>query len=625
MLNLLESMLQRGSVVCQVRASAVLGIVGQSLSQTCKQAIPGLGNCVHALVQLLSSSNQSLLQQALATTKLLVPLHHQALMSAEISPALVHLLRNGISNCQAAAAAAVDSLAEIPSQAAPVSEALSDSIPFLLDAVRQHRTAIQLPAIRLLASILRCSSANAQIFVKARGPAVIANSFPRCSLAVKQQALVCLSNAADSHADTQPEISEHMLQPALTILATRDDALADHAACLIKHLAASQSAQLCKARAHMQLIAKLESANPDVKLQSLAALCSIMAQQPKIKASISTPPVLSELVKLLQLPFATVQVAAAALLCMLADKHSGRKALLIQAGALAASVQLLQAKGSDVTKKAATLLQTIASGNAELQDQVAECGCIPGLVDTLQGGAAEAAAKALTALSAGHASNQLAVATNSGAIPALAALLRSGSLAEQHAAAQALHSLTEQQPFIIKAAAEAGAPAALVPLVASHTSQLRSQASLAWHMIASSHPVVQRAMQEAGGAHELARGFAEAGLQEGSAMCHRGAAMLRSICCGRKDAADAYGAIRFILRQFMQHQSQVRSYLPEDNGVSNTARHCMILACPREQYVIHLCLLPVASAYMHIDAILHATQLLAFFSLVQLVLVFVER
>ena len=579
MLALLESMLQRGSIVCQVRASAILGIAGQSLSQTCKQATPGLGNCLHALVQLLTSSNQSLLQQALATTKLLVPLHHQALMLAEVSPALVHLLRNGISNCQAAAAAALDSLAEVPSQAVPVSEALSDSIPFLLNAVRQQGTAIQLPASGLLASILRCSSANAQMFAKARGPAVISNSFPLCSLAVKQQALVCLSNAADSHADIQPDISEHMLQPALTILATHDDALADHAACLIKHLAASQSAQLCKARAHMQLVAKLQSANPDVKLQSLAALCSIMAQQPKIKASISTPPVLLELVKLLEIPIATVQVAAAALLCMLADKHSGRRALIVQAGALAASVQLLHAEGGDVTEKAATLLQTIASGDAELQDQVAECGCIPGLVETLQGHAAEAAAKALTALSAGHASIQLAITIDSGAIPALAALLRSGSSAEQLAAAQALHSLTERQPFIIKAAAEAGAPAALVPLVVSHISQLRSQASLTWHMIASSHPVVQRAMQEAGDAHVLARAFAGAELQGGSMIWQRGAAMLRSICCGAKDAADAYGAIRLILRQLGQYQSQVRNDLCVNNCVSNTVRPCMILAC----------------------------------------------
>ena len=551
MLALLESMLQRGSVVCQVRAVAVLSDVGQSLSQ----AIPGLSDCLRALVQLLASSNQSLLQQALVTTRMLVPLHHQPLVSADVIPALIHLLRHGISTCQAAAASALQSLAEVPFQAASVSEDLRDSISFLLDGLTRHRTAIQLPASGLLASILHHSPVNAETFGGENGPAVIAKAFPHGSPAMKLQALLCLSNAAEACARLHTDITAEMLLAVVTALDAADDALAAQTASLLKHLASSQNALLYRTNVHLKLLAKLTSGSPEVQVQSMSALCIIMAQQPKALDSLSTAAVISDIVKLLKSSIPAVLVAAMSVLCLLADSSPGSRSRIVQAGGLAASVQLLETQNGSVKQQAAKFISSMASGDVQLQKQLAESACIPALVDSLQGSAAEAAAQALAALSSSHTSNQMAIA-GAAAIPALADLLRSGQVSEQLAAAQALHSLMDRQPFNVKAAAEAGVPAALLPLLASADSQARIQALSTWQIFVSSHPVVQRVMFEAGGVHELAKAFAHAELQAASMIWRRGDAMLRSICCSLEDAADAYSSIRLMLRQCQQQQQK---------------------------------------------------------------------
>ncbi|KAK9822891.1 hypothetical protein WJX74_001691 [Apatococcus lobatus] len=381
-------------------------------------------------------------------------------------------------------------------------------------------------------------------------------------------------NLADEHHTPMLALLESLLQRGSVVCQIRASAVL------------GESAQLCKAKAHLKLLDKLTSASTDVTTVSIAALCSIMDQQPNIKESIGTTTVISSLVELLQSPASAVKVAAATMLCSLANHHPGRKALIAQADGLAASVRLLQAPAGSVQQKAATLLQTLATGDAMLQDRIVESGCIPALVGVLQGSAAEAAAQVLAALSAGHVNNQTVI-TGHAAIPALSKLLRCGSSAEQLAAAQALYSLMHHQPFSVKAAAEACVPAALVPLIASRNSRLRSEAALAWQTIACSHPGVRRAMHEAGGAHELAKAFIEAELQECGIVWRRGAAMLRSICCGPQDAADMYSAVRLILRQLQQQQQQQNQAAQEDQqaaAATKTSEGCHIEAnCPPSQ------------------------------------------
>lgn len=541
-------MLIHGSVVSQVGGCRVCAEVGQNLEQSRNS---GFTDCICSVVQLLASSNQSLLQQSLACIKVLARHHHVILARADVVPALVRLLTDGTSACQAAAASALWSLSDIAEEVTHIAEALHGSIEFLLHVLTADRSALQLQACSLLANVVASSLHNAQRFAETGGVAAVASALDRCSLPVQQEALRCLASVASSYEPAQTAIVESMLPAIIARLDVADTGMQATAAILLRRLASNQSPALYEAAVHLKLLAKLDSAIMDVQREAADALSCMMTIHLGTKDDITTAAGIPPLIKLLGSRDSTVQVSAAAALCTLADRHAGRKGAIADAGGITALASLLESPADEVQQQAATAIQTMASGNARSQALFACTGCIPLLVQCIEAGpghAAEAAAAAVHELSNSNAGNQMAAA-QAGAIQALAALLKPGLVAEQLASAQALQTLMHLQPSNIKAASEAGVLAALVQLAESTVERLQKQATSTWQMLAASHPVVQKAIEEAGSFDQLSTALSQLDHERCTAVWRKGVAMLRNACCSPGSLSETHDAALLLLLQ----------------------------------------------------------------------------
>ena len=536
---LLASLLQKGSVVCQIGMSKVLAHLCQHPQQPGDHQVKGIEACIASLVRLLVSSNQSLLQQILAAVLQIVPQYRHLLRRADAVPGLIRLLREGTSVCQLGAASALTSMSELVDTRADISAALEDSIPLLVNLMKHAAPALQLSACSLLASIFIDSSAAAQRFAEGAGVEAAAVMLTHHSMLARQAAMQGLANAAASYPDIQASIVEQLL-PAIT------DALYDNhagvqssAACIIRTLTLTQSTRLCRAGMHKKLLAILATASMDTQKHAVDALCSLMSHQPRIKDSIIAAGGPEILIRLLG-STGTLKAAGAIALSMLAIDSPQRKGAIIQAGGIPAFAQLLEDVPDFVRQQGACGLQALASGDALCQRKIIDSGCIPMLVERLQGGAAAAAAAALTALSEGSKDTKEAIVKD-GALTALAQLLESNLVPEQSAALQALCSLLHDQPYNCKAASELGVIPALTALVTSSNALIQKQAAQTWQALAASHPVIQQAICEAGGFQGLGQAISD--IRDRGSPCRKGAAMIRSICCSSRDGAEAWTAL----------------------------------------------------------------------------------
>ncbi len=540
--SLLTALLQRGSVVCQIG-------IAKALAKFCRhpdvshQQTQGFKECIRSVVGLLMSRNQSLLQYVLAAMQQLALHHHRALYAAGVVPSLIQLLTEGTSVCQLGSTRALGSLSDIALHRSDISEALQDSIELLVTLMEQGSSDLQLAASSLLTHSLIDSPVNAQRFAKSDGTAAVARILEHHSVPAQEAALQCLRIAAESYPDLHIAISKHLLPAITDMLSDPCKSLQSSAASLVRCVASTQSARLCRAGLHTKVLRLLMSGKVSVHL--VDTLYSLMLHQPKICDSIVAAGGLDVIINLLHAPDSSLQITGAIVLGQLALNHPQRKAAVIKAGGISALARLLENSSDNVAQQGAFGLQTLASGDASCRQQVADCGCIPMLVKLLQTGAAAAAAGALTALSEGSACTQQAV-VNNGVIPAFASLLRSSIVPEQLAAMRALRSLLCDQPAYIKAASEAGAVLSLTDLVRSTDGEVQQQAVKTWQIVAAGHPASQMAISEAGGVERLAEATSK--MHEGNCVCRRGAGMLRSISSPGHSAANLTEALQLLLQ-----------------------------------------------------------------------------